>query len=118
MQNLDVHEGQPVRGVSFGNEQNYLVTVSEDCSVRLFNASTLKRLAMVQDAHPNHIYCVAMGPSGNNFASGGRDKLVCVWDIKYEGKHVAGWDPSTTNAMGTGGGSYPHARCSVAAGLL
>ena len=50
-----------MRGICVGRKQKYLIVVSEDCSVRLFDNNTLEELVVKQKAHMDHIYSVAIG---------------------------------------------------------
>ena len=48
---IDANGGKPVRDISFAEKQNYLLTVSEDTSLRLFDADSLQQVASCIPAH-------------------------------------------------------------------
>ena len=56
-----------------------LVSGSADQTVKVWNIATGK--AKSHAGHKSEVRCVAFGPDGKSFASGGKDSLVCLYDL-------------------------------------
>jgi len=71
------HSG-PVYAVSFSNDKNYLVSGSEDSTVRLWCLLTYSCL-IAYKGHSGPVWDVKFGPYGHYFTSCGLDKTARVW---------------------------------------
>ena len=77
---LKGHAG-PVHAVTFSSGSGqYLLTGSQDRSIRLFNPSTSK-LIQTYSAHGYEVLDLAVAEDNSKFVSVGGDKTVFVWDV-------------------------------------
>jgi WD40 repeat protein/tRNA A-37 threonylcarbamoyl transferase component Bud32 len=70
----------PVRGIDYDREGRRLVSVSEDGSVKLWNADTGELLSTFP-AHRGAALAVAFCPDGRTLTSGGADGDVILWEL-------------------------------------
>ena len=70
-----------VRGVQFHPSGLYVVSVSEDRSLRCFDISqgTGSVVRTVANAHGHFVTCVAIHPTQPVMVTGGVDKMVNLW---------------------------------------
>ncbi|MDZ7960587.1 MAG: LuxR C-terminal-related transcriptional regulator [Aulosira sp. DedQUE10] len=69
-----------IRSVAFSPDGEFLVSGSDDTTVRLWNTTTgqfLKKL----EGHEQRVWSVAFSPDGKTVASSSEDKTVKLWDI-------------------------------------
>lgn len=100
-QTLVGHSG-PVYGVSFNANGSFILSASEDCSVRLWD---LQRGACVvsYEGHTYPVWDVAFSPVDVQFASAGMDRTTRLWttDLTYPLRIFAGHtsDVNVRNAV-------------------
>jgi len=59
-----------------------LLSGGRDCSVRLWDLTTGKPLAVHDDAHPGWVLAVCFSPDGRRGYSGARDGRIVEWDLQ------------------------------------
>lgn len=67
-----------VRGVSILANGKWVISVSEDLTVRLWDSQTAS-LQCTMSGHERDIWWVDASPVGHYFASGGNDSHVAIW---------------------------------------
>ena len=75
------HSG-PVYGVSFSPNNQYLVSSSEDRSVRLWSLDTYTAL-VVYKGHDRPVWDVKFGPFGHYFATASHDHTARLWSTDH-----------------------------------
>lgn len=81
MYRLIGHSG-PVYGCSFGRDQRFLFSSSQDSTVRLWSLDTLSNL-VVYKGHFGPVWDVKVGPMGLYFCSGGADRTARLWSTEH-----------------------------------
>ncbi|KAG0801430.1 hypothetical protein G6F22_001253 [Rhizopus arrhizus] len=77
------HSG-PVYGLSFSPDNKYLVSCSEDKTVRLWSTQTFSNL-VVYKGHNGPIWDVDFGPFGFYFATASHDRTARLWSCDHIG---------------------------------
>ncbi|KAL7326286.1 Transcription initiation factor TFIID subunit 5 [Mucor circinelloides] len=75
------HAG-PVYGVSFSHDNQYLISCSEDQTVRLWSLDTYTNLVCYK-SHNYPIWDVNFGPHGFYFATASHDKTARLWSCDH-----------------------------------
>ncbi|KAI7889043.1 WD40-repeat-containing domain protein [Mucor mucedo] len=75
------HAG-PVYGVSFSHDNQYLISCSEDQTVRLWSLDTFTNLVCYK-SHNYPIWDVDFGPYGFYFATASHDKTARLWSCDH-----------------------------------
>ncbi|KAK0925650.1 hypothetical protein LTR29_018025, partial [Friedmanniomyces endolithicus] len=71
----------PVHALAFSSGSGqYLLTGSQDRSIRLFNPTSSK-LIQTYSAHGYGVLDLAVSTDNSRFASAGGDKVVFIWDV-------------------------------------
>jgi len=60
----------------------FLVTLSRDCHVRVFNIASQQAECVLSLKHDNHQFCLAVSPDNQLLAVGGQNSDICVWSLK------------------------------------
>jgi WD40 repeat protein len=76
---LKGHE-EDVTALAYSSDGKLLASTGEDKSVRLWDASTHKSLAVFEHTQP--VSCLAFSADSKLLASAGRGKLIRVWDVE------------------------------------
>jgi len=76
------HTG-PVSQVSFHPNGNYLVSASQDGSIKMFDLLEARPIYDVL-GHKSSVTTVQFSTQGNYFASGSEDKMVYVWKTNFD----------------------------------
>src|SRR5262249_27023313 len=74
------HEGF-VRGLAFSPDSRWLLSASEDYSLKLWEVASGRSLADFH-GHQSFTSCVAFSPDGRLVASGGQDQAVKLWSAR------------------------------------
>lgn len=74
------HSG-PIYSLKFSSSSKFLVSASQDCTVRLWSLELFKCIA-VYKAHAFPIWTVDFAPNDFYFVSGGADRQAIVWCTK------------------------------------
>lgn len=74
------HSG-PVFSLKFNSSSTFLVSASQDCTVRLWSLDLFKCVA-VYKAHAFPIWALDFAPNDFHFVSGGADRQAIVWCTK------------------------------------
>lgn len=69
-----------VTAVRFSPDGKTIATASEDKTVKLWDARTLKELATL-NGHGDFVSCLAFSPDGKRLATGSQDRDVKIWDV-------------------------------------
>jgi serine/threonine protein kinase len=69
-----------VNAAAFSPDSSKVATVSDDRTVRLWDAKTGKPGAPLK-AHDRPVFCVAFSPNGERLATGSGDGTIVVWDV-------------------------------------
>lgn len=83
---VKAHE-ERINQVQFHPLNNYLMTCSEDETIKLFDIEGRKEL-FYQEGHNSNVYCVAFNPFGNLYLSGDSGGGLMFWDIRT-GRNIA-----------------------------
>jgi len=75
------HSG-PVYGCSFSPDQRFLLSASQDNTVRLWSLDNYLNLVSYR-GHIGPVWDVAMGPLGLYFASAASDRTARLWSTEY-----------------------------------
>lgn len=75
------HSG-PVFNLSFSSDQNFLISCSEDKSVRLWSLSSYTTL-VVYKGHDQPIWDVKFSPQGHYFATASHDQTARLWSTDH-----------------------------------
>ncbi|KAI9269889.1 WD40-repeat-containing domain protein [Sporodiniella umbellata] len=75
------HSG-PIYGLSFSHDNKYLISCSEDKTVRLWCLETFKNLVCYKN-HNYPVWDVDFGPHGFYFATASHDKTARLWSCDY-----------------------------------
>ncbi|KAG9054182.1 hypothetical protein FS842_005878 [Serendipita sp. 407] len=76
-----------VWSVSFSPDGRFIVSGSDDRTVRLWDMETGHQLSTSFEGHSNRVISVAFSPDGRRIVSGS-DKTVRIWDVET-GQHLA-----------------------------
>lgn len=74
--------------VLFHPKQLLLFSSSDDGDVRVWDLVTKSCTYSLRGGHLSAVPALALSPDGWHLVSGGRDKVVCVWDIR-DGNRLA-----------------------------
>lgn len=73
------HTG-PVNDAAVSADGRWLATVSDDDSVKVWNAATGQQVHTLSD-HNTPVTSLAFSPGGNHLVTGGADGLLIMWDV-------------------------------------
>jgi len=77
MYTFDGHVG-PVYLISWSVDSRYLVSASQDSTLKLWDIKT-RKLMMDLPGHADQIFALDWDVSGNYVVSGGKDRQVKLW---------------------------------------
>lgn len=91
---IDVRVGDAksvIWGVSYmPTNANILATCSGDGSVRLWNLSEQRNVLTLDAFGGSDALSVSFTPGGKTLVAAGFDGSLCVWDLEYYDRHIAG----------------------------
>lgn len=90
------HSG-PVYGVKFFSNKKFLLSCSQDTTVRLWSLDTFTEISVYR-AHFFPVWCIDIAPNDHYFASGGGDRNAFVWTVE-NGKPVRMFSSSLSDVM-------------------
>ena len=68
--------------VAFSPTGAQIATGSVDCGVRLYSGDQAELLQHVCLGHTDRVWTLDFSPSGLQLASGGRDRLIFLWETR------------------------------------
>ena len=71
-----------VRDVFVHRSRDYVVSVSDDRSLVVWDVKNKRRLRKIEDAHGHFVTCASMHPVRPILATGGVDNVVSFWSCK------------------------------------
>lgn len=71
-----------VRNVAFSPNSAFLLSGSNDETVRVWNVQTREAIEDPLTGHTDYVPSVVFSPDGTEFASGSRDGTVRIWDAR------------------------------------
>jgi WD40 repeat protein len=72
-----------VRSVAFSPDGRYILSGSEDNTIRLWETATGRELRRFE-GHSELVYSVAFSPDGRYALSGSGDKTIRLWELDWE----------------------------------
>lgn len=78
---IEAHTGS-VRGVAVHRDGDWIVSGSDDCTIRVWDTSSGLQLGEPFTGHSDAVTCVAVSGNGSRIVSGSGDKTVRVWDLQ------------------------------------
>ncbi|KAK7082102.1 hypothetical protein SK128_020126 [Halocaridina rubra] len=103
---LRSHSG-PVFDMAFTHESSHLVSVSEDCTMRLWDLESGQAVALYR-GHHYPIWCVTVAPLSMYIATGSYDTTARIWctDATYPLRTLSGHTRSVDSVAFHPNGSY------------
>ena len=77
---LQGHTGS-VSSVAVTNDNKYVISCSNDSTIRIWNLLELKQEAVLEGQNSSYINCVTVSKDNKYFITGCRDKLICIWNL-------------------------------------
>ena len=77
---IEGHEGFIVWSVAISPDGKYIVSGSQDKTLKLWEAGN-GRLVRTFEGHNDSVYSVAFSPDGKNIVSGAFDKTIKLWGL-------------------------------------
>ncbi|CAM9460552.1 unnamed protein product, partial [Heterosigma akashiwo] len=71
-----------VRGIVYHPSGDYLITCSDDRSIRVFDIKNQRCARTLAEAHAHFVTGLALAPGATLLVSGGVDKEVRVWECR------------------------------------
>lgn len=68
-----------MRGIAFHPSAQFMVSCSDDKTVRTWDLKTGRCIKVIPDAHDQFVTCVAYSRDGGMLASGGMDSVAKIW---------------------------------------
>ncbi|XP_064089557.1 TAF5-like RNA polymerase II p300/CBP-associated factor-associated factor 65 kDa subunit 5L isoform X1 [Macrobrachium nipponense] len=100
------HSG-PVYDMAFTHESSHLLSVSEDCTMRLWDLESGQAVALYR-GHQYPVWCLAVAPLTMYMATGSYDTTVRIWytDATYPLRTLSGHTRSVDSVAFHPNGSY------------
>lgn len=71
-----------VRSISFSSDGQFIVSASEDRTVRLWDAKTGRQIGLPMRGHTSYVYSAYFSPDGKRIVSASEDKTIRIWDTE------------------------------------
>ncbi len=71
-----------VRSVAWHASSKFLISASDDRTIRVFDLKAGRRLRTMEEAHGHFVTSIALHANGLFLASGGVDQIVKLWACK------------------------------------
>lgn len=71
-----------VRGVQFHPSGKYLLSVSDDKSIRVWDLQQGRTVKQIQDAHEHFISCLDYNTNNPSLVTGGVDNVLKIWNCR------------------------------------
>lgn len=80
-----------VSAVSWSHQNEYFISASHDCSIRIYNKIT-NSTTILSTPHKHYIRCAACSPNNEKtIASAGDDKKLIIWKFDSQNNENSGW---------------------------
>ena len=80
---------QHLFGLVYHPKQNLLFSCCRDSVIQVWDTRTGREVAAL-DGHDSFVLSLAISPDGCTLATGGGDRTVGMWDLRYYQTHVKG----------------------------
>lgn len=70
-----------VFSLAWTSDQKKLVSGSSDGSIRIFDTTTWKEIAILEPRHQNTVYAISLFPNDRLLASASWDATACLWNL-------------------------------------
>ncbi|KAG8723843.1 hypothetical protein FRC09_001545 [Ceratobasidium sp. 395] len=70
-----------VTALAYSPDGAYIVSGSEDCTLRIWDARTGRMVGQPLEGHTGEISSVSFSPDGTRVVSGSRDNTIRIWDV-------------------------------------
>jgi WD40 repeat protein len=83
-----IDQGSIINDVSFSTDSTSVVTVGSDPAVRVWDAASGERLAVLE-GHTGAVHAVAFSPNGEELVTAGADGTARIWNVQEAGQGAA-----------------------------
>ena len=77
---MEGHKGT-VHSASFSPDGKYIVSASEDKTIRIWDAKTREQVWRPLEGHSDVVYYASFSPDGRHIVSASEDASIILWDF-------------------------------------